>query len=70
MPSDLLTQKIYRILLQATSFFWQSLSMEDLMELIDKRHNTIKSRLQLTPKGHILASHTKKIFYKINMAFF
>lgn len=70
MPSDPLTQKIYQILLQATSFFGQGLSMEDLMALTGKSRNTIKSRLQSVSEGHILASATKKIFYKLNTAIF
>ena len=67
---DELTLKIYDILLQSTLFFGQGVSMEEIIKLTNKSRNTIKSRIETIPKGHIIRTGSKKYFYKLNMKIF
>lgn len=70
IKGDELTLKIYDILLQSTLFFGQGISMEELMEITKKSRNTIKSRIETTPEGHIIKTGSKKYFYKLNLKIF
>lgn len=70
ISSDELNQNLYFILLQASLFYGQGVSMQDLMEITGKSRNTIKSRLLAMPKEHIVIRKTKTHYYKLNMFLF
>lgn len=70
VDGDALTQRIYECLLESSVFFAQGVSMDDLINLTGKSRNTIKARLDLIPKEHLIKSNAKKIFYKLNMRMF
>lgn len=67
-PQDDLSQKIYEILLQSSSFFGQGVSMEELIRLTGKSRNTIKDRLNCSTNSHIVVTGSKKKFYKLNFS--
>lgn len=70
IKGDELTKEIYEALLQSSVFFGGGISMEGLMRVTGKSRNTIKSRLDNMPAGHISESGgdgSKKI-YKLNLA--
>lgn len=69
-PNDDFLQNFYYILLQASLFFGQGLSMEELIQLTGKSRNTIKSKLASLPENHINIRKNKKNFYKLNMMIF
>lgn len=69
-PNDDFLQNFYYILLQASLFFGQGLSMEELIQLTGKSRNTIKAKLASLPKNHIIVRKNKKNFYKLNMMIF
>ena len=66
-PNDDFSQEIYFILLQASLFFGQGISIEELAKLTHKSTNTIRSKLKSLPKEHIILRKNKKYFYKLNM---
>ena len=68
--SDKVTREIYKILFQAGLFFAKGVSMEELMTATGKSRNTIKSRIENAPNGHIIITGTKKHFYRLNMMIF
>jgi len=70
IPSDELNQNLYFILLQASLFYGQGVSMQDLMKITGKSRNTIKSRLLSMPKDHIIKRNAKTHYYKLNMLLF
>ena len=66
---DELTKAIYEALLQSSVFFGSGISMEGLMRATGKSRNTVKSRLDNMPAGHVLESGgggSKKI-YRLNL---
>ena len=63
-------KELYDILLQASMFFGQGVSMNDLMKITGKSRNTIKARLNAMPKEHLVIRQNKKNFYKLNMMLF
>ena len=70
IEGDELTRGIYEALLQSSVFFGGGISMEGLMRVTGKSRNTIKSRLDNMPAGHVSESGgggSKKI-YKLNLA--
>lgn len=70
IEGDELTREIYETLLQSSVFFGGGISMEGLMKMTGKSRNTIKSRLDNIPDGHIFESGgigSKKI-YKLNLS--
>lgn len=67
---DKVTLEIYKILFQSGLFFAKGVSMEELMTTTGKSRNTIKSRIENAPNGHIIVTGTKKRFYKLNMMIF
>ena len=67
---DELTKAIYEALLQSSIFFGSGISMEGLMRATGKSRNTVKSRLDNMPAGHVLESGgggSKKI-YRLNLS--
>ena len=69
LPEDRLTQEIYEILLQSDSFFGQGVSVNELIKFTGKSINTIKSRLAVIPKEHLIIEYAgKKKFYRLNAA--
>jgi len=70
IPSDELNQNLYFILLQASLFYGQGVSMQELMKITGKSRNTIKSRLLAMPEEHIIKRETKTHYYKLNMFLF
>ena len=67
---DELTKAIYEALLQSSVFFGSGISMEGLMRATGKSRNTVKSRLDNMPAGHVLESGgggSKKI-YRLNLS--
>ena len=70
IEGDELTKEIYEALLQSSVFFGGGISMEGLIRLTGKSRNTIKSRLDNMPAGHVIefgGGGSKKI-YKLNLA--
>ena len=67
---DELTKAICEALLQSSVFFGSGISMEGLMRATGKSRNTVKSRLDNMPAGHVLESSgggSKKI-YRLNLS--
>ena len=70
IEGDELTKAIYEALLQSSVFFGGGISMEGLIRVTGKSRNTIKSRLDNMPAGHVLESGgggSKKI-YRLNLS--
>jgi len=69
IEGDELTKEIYEALLQSSVFFGGGISMEILMRVTGKSRNTVKSRLDNMPAGHVLESSGggKKI-YRLNLS--
>lgn len=70
IEGDALTKEIYEALLQSSVFFGGGISMEGLMRATGKSRNTVKSRLDNMPAGHVLESGgggSKKI-YRLNLS--
>ena len=70
IEGDALTRAIYEALLQSSVFFGGGISMEGLMRATGKSRNTVKSRLDNMPAGHVLESGgggSKKI-YRLNLS--
>ena len=70
IEGDALTREIYEALLQSSVFFGSGISMEGLMRTTGKSRNTVKSRLDNMPAGHVLESGvggSKKI-YRLNLS--
>ena len=69
IEGDELTKEIYEALLQSSVFFGGGISMERLMRVTGKSRNTVKSRLDNMPAGHVLESSGggKKI-YRLNLS--
>lgn len=68
---DTLLANIYYVLLQATLFYGQGISMTELVKLSKKSKGTIKSRLDSLPKEHIIVSTNNRIkYYKLNLLMF
>ena len=69
IEGDVLTGKIYEALLQSSVFFGEGISMEGLMRATGKSRNTIKSRLDNMPKGHVLEfGGGRKKIYRLNLS--
>ena len=70
IEGDALTREIYEALLQSSVFFGGGISMEGLIRATGKSRNTVKSRLDNMPAGHVLESGRgggKKI-YRLNLS--
>ena len=70
IEGDALTREIYEALLQSSVFFGGGISMEGLIRATGKSRNTVKSRLDNMPTGHVLESGRgggKKI-YRLNLS--
>lgn len=66
--TDLTTYALYEILLQATIFSDDGLTMQDMIDSLDKSINTIKSRLTIIPQNHLIIDTSEKIHrYKLNL---
>lgn len=57
---------IMDLLLQASTFYGQGLSMDELMTFTSKSRNTIKAKFRSLPVRCITAPSSRKKFYKIN----
>ncbi|MDY2636502.1 MAG: Fic family protein [Phascolarctobacterium sp.] len=65
---DNFLERLYFILLQAALFYGQGISMEKLVELLEKSKGTIKNRLDNIPKGHLIVTTNRRIkYYKLNL---
>ena len=70
IEGDELTKTIYEALLQSSVFFGGGISMEGLMRVTGKSRNTVKSRLDNMPAGHVFESGgggSKKL-YRLNLS--
>ena len=66
--TDLTTYALYEILLQATIFSDEGLTMQDMINNLDKSINTIKNRLTTIPKNHLIVDTSEKVHrYKLNL---
>ena len=66
--TDLTTYALYEILLQATIFSDEGLTMQDMINSLDKSINTIKNRLNAIPDKHLIVDTSEKIHrYKLNL---
>lgn len=61
---------IYDLLLQASLFYGQGITVPELMEITGKSRNTIMDRLHRIPAERLIVSKNKKHFYKLNLLFF
>lgn len=70
IKGDELTKAIYEALLQSSVFFGGGISMEGLIRVTGKSRNTIKSRLDSMPAGHVFESGSvgSKKSYKLNLS--
>ena len=70
IEGDALTREIYETLLQSSVFFGSGISMEGLMRVTGKSRNTVKSRLDNMPTGHVLESSgdRHKKTYRLNLS--
>ncbi len=64
---DDFTASLCYLLLQASAFFGQGLSMNELMKFTGKSRNTIKAKLASIPQNLITVRGNKRLFYKINL---
>lgn len=68
---DELTQEIYYILLQASLFYGEGVTIQQLMEITNKARGTVQQRLNNVPNAHIIINKNNKPFkYKLNMLIF
>ncbi len=66
--TDLTTYALYEILLQATIFSDEGLTMQDMINSLDKSINTIKNRLNAIPDKHLIVDTSEKVHrYKLNL---
>lgn len=70
IPADELTRDIYFILLQASLFYGQGVSMQDIMRITGKSRNTIQSRIDEIPEERLVIRKMKTFYYKLNMLLF
>lgn len=69
--SDALLHDIYYVLLQATLFYGQGISMTQLIEITSKSQKTIKARLDAIPKEHLIVTKGNRVkYYKLNLLMF
>lgn len=65
---DLLTGKLYYILLQATLLYGQGIPMAQLLKLTKKSQKTIKDRLDAMPKDHLIVTTVSRVkYYRLNL---
>lgn len=65
---DSFLERLYFILLQAALFYGQGISMEKLVELLEKSKGTIKNRLDNLPEGHLIVTTNRRVkYYKLNL---
>ena len=59
---------LYQLLLQATIFSVEGITMQDMTTILKKSTNTIKSRLTAIPKNHLIVDTSEKVHrYKLNL---
>jgi len=65
---DKTTFDLYQLLLQATIFSVEGITMQDMTTILKKSTNTIKSRLTAIPKNHLIIDTSEKVHrYKLNL---
>lgn len=65
---DKTTFDLYQLLLQATIFSVEGITMQDMNTILKKSTNTIKSRLTSIPKNHLIIDTSEKVHrYKLNL---
>lgn len=65
---DSFLERLYFILLQAALFYGQGISMEQLVDLLEKSKGTIKNRLDNLPQGHLIVTTNRRVkYYKLNL---
>ena len=70
VDGDSLLQNIYYLLLQASLFYGQGITMQELIKLTKKSRATIQKRLDTIPQEHIIIRGKKTHYYKLNMLIF
>ena len=66
--ADELLNDIYDILLQASLFIGEGVTVEQIMEITKKSRNTIETRLSKMPEGHLIKiTSTRPYRYKFNV---
>ncbi len=69
--NDEISENIYYILLQAALFYGQGISIANLIQITRKSRGTIKKRLDLMPKEHLIVTKNNKAnYYKLNLMLF
>lgn len=65
---DKTTLDLYNVLLQATIFSTEGITMQDMTSILKKSTNTIKKRLDEIPKEHLTINTSEKTHrYKLNL---
>lgn len=68
---DKLLDNIYYILLQASLFYGQGVSISDLMNITHKSRGAIQKRLDMIPGKHLIISKNSKTkYYKLDLLIF
>ena len=71
LPKDDLLRFIYEILLQASLFYGQGITIKSLMDITKKTRVPIQHRLNAIPKEHLLIQKINRAnYYKLNMLMF
>lgn len=65
---DKTTYDLYKLLLQATIFSAEGITMQDMTQTLNKSTNTIKTRLSTIPQAYLLIDTSEKAHrYKLNL---
>lgn len=65
--SDETLRQIYHILLQASLFYGEGLTLTDIMSITGKSRVTVQKRLDSIPNDFLIKMHRKSYFYKLNL---
>lgn len=65
--SDETLRQIYHILLQASLFYGEGLTLTDIMSITGKSRVTVQKILDSIPNDFLIKMHRKSYFYKLNL---
>lgn len=62
--------QIYYILLQASLFYGQGITIKEIIEITKKSRGTVQKLLDFIPREYIVINGSNKFYYKLNMSIF
>lgn len=65
--TDETLRQIYHILLQASLFYGEGLTLTNIMSITGKSRATVQKRLDSIPDDFLIKMHRKSYFYKLNL---